>query len=163
FDVNVGGMFRFVSVLNEDKGWAKFGDQTREMDKASVAEVKENLYADWLTTLAPLTDRALSLKPVGESKVGDRAVLGVKVSQKGHRDVELYFGKETGLLAKRSTKAKDLFQGGVEFQEELVYSEYKEVNGVKRPTKVKQLKDGKVAMESTLSDLTLAEKLDDKR
>jgi len=162
FDVNVGDQFRFVSVLNGDKGWAKFGDQAQEMDANTLPELKENLYADWVTTLAPLTDKAFTLTDVAESKVNDRPIVGFKVARKDHRDVTLYFDKESGLLAKRATKAKDLFQGGAEFNEELIYSDYKEVNGVKRPTKVKQLKDGKESMTSTLSDIKLAEKLDDK-
>lgn len=162
FDVNVGDNFRFIAVLNGDKGWARFGDQAQEMDKASVDEVKENHYADWLTTLAPLTDKAFSLTKVAESKVNDRPAVGFKVTRSDRRDVTLYFDKESGLLVKRVTKAKDLFQGGAEFHEELIYGGYKEFDGVKRPTKVRQVKDGKDAMESTLSDYKLAEKLDDK-
>ncbi len=162
FDVNVGNQFKFVSVLDGDMGWAKFGDQANAMDANTIAELKENLYADWLTTLVPLADKAFALTRVAESKVDDRPVVGVKVARKDRRDVTLYFDKESGLLVKRATQAKDLFQGGVEFREEMVYGDYKDINGVKRPTKVKQLKDGKEAMESTLSDIELAEKLDDK-
>jgi hypothetical protein len=162
FDIAAGNGFGFVFVLDGEKGWAKFGDQAQELDKGTVAEVKENLYATWLTTVAPLTDKTLSLKPLGESKVGDRPVLGVKVSQKGHRNVLLYFDKETGLLAKSSTKAKDLFQGGKEVEAVELYSDYKEFNGVKRPTKVTELKDGKTSVEETRSDYKLSERLDDK-
>src|SRR5262249_17306657 len=96
FDISAGSGFGFVSVLDGEEGWVKFGDKAQEMDKGTVAEVKENLYATWLTTVAPLTDKPLSLMPLGESKVGDRRVIGVKVSSKGHRDVLLYFDKETG-------------------------------------------------------------------
>lgn len=162
FDVSAGDSFGFISVLNGDKGWAKFGEDHHEMDEGAINEVKENLYAMWLTTVAPLADKALTLKPLGESKIDERPVVGVLVSQAGHRDVSLYFDKETGLLAKMATRSKDLFQGGKEIDSEEFYSDYKEFGGVKRPTKVKGLKDGKTAVEETRSDYKLSEKLDDK-
>lgn len=162
FDVAAGDGFGFVSVLNGDKGWAKFGEDQHEMDKGAIDEVKENLYVMWLTTAAPLADKTLTLKPLGESKVDERPVLGVLVSQPGHRDVSLFFDKETGLLSKMATRAKDLFQGGKEIDSEEIYSDYKEFDGVKRPTKVKELKDGKTSVEETRSDYKQSEKLDDK-
>lgn len=132
------------------------------MDKTAVTEIKENLYASWIATLAPLTDKAFKLTSRGESKVNGRPVLGVKVSREGHRDVQLFFDKGTGLLTRSSTRAKDLFQGGDEQQAEELYSEYKDFDVVKRPTKVKQLRDGKEFVEVAYSDYTLSEKLDDK-
>lgn len=162
FDVNAGSGFRFVSVLNGTRGWVRFGEQTQEMDKGTIAEVKENLYASWVRSLTPLSDKAFTLSPLGESKVGDRLVLGVKVSRKGHRDVQLYFDKATGLLAKSSTRMKDLFQGGKEVEAVELYSDYKEINGVKRPMKVKELKDGEVSVEESFSNYKLSEKLDGK-
>jgi len=162
FDLRSGPGFRFLSVMHGDKGWVRFGDQASPMDKATVAEVKENLHANWIKTLAPLSDQAILLVPLGESTVGDRPVLGVKVAHKGHRDVLLYFDKETWLLLKSATRMKDLFQGGTEVEAEEVFSDYKEFNGVKRPTKVKEIKDGQISVEEVITDYKLSEKLDDK-
>lgn len=68
-------------------------------------------------------------------------------------------GKEARLLVGRGTKAEDIYLGEVEFHEELIYGEYKEFDGVKRPTKVR---DGNFAMESTRSDDKLAEEFEEK-
>lgn len=68
-------------------------------------------------------------------------------------------GKEARLLVGRGTKAEDIYLGEVEFHEELIHGEYKEFDGVKRPTKVR---DGNFAMESTRSDDKLAEEFEEK-
>ncbi|HEV3444277.1 MAG TPA: hypothetical protein VG099_06515 [Gemmataceae bacterium] len=159
FDIT-GGNGRFVSVLNGNKGWARFGDDTQELDMAALEEMKENLYAMWLTTLTPLSDKSFLLTPQGESKSAERPVLGVKIAQKGHRDVLLYFDKDTWLLAKSSTKAKNVFLGGLEFEAEDTYSDYKEFDGVKRAMKMKQVR-GKMVVEITFSDYKLCDKLSD--
>jgi len=55
-------------------------------------------------TTLHLRQPTLSLTHLGESKVVNRPVVGVKVAQQGHRDVLLYFDNETRLLVKRSTR-----------------------------------------------------------
>src|SRR5262249_39474359 len=107
-EADAGGQkVRFVPVLNGDKGWIKINDDTMDLEKEDLAEVKEEAYAGWVTTLLPLRDRAFTLAPVGEVNIDKRPAQGVKVSSKGHRDVNLYFDKETGLLVKTETRVKD--------------------------------------------------------
>src|SRR5439155_22836546 len=121
-------------VLSGDKGWTRMGDQTNEMDKDAIAEAKEQGYAGWLSTLAPLKDKQFKLATIGEVKVENRPALGVKVSSKGHRDVDLYFDKETGLLVKSEHRVKD-DTSGQEVTEESFPGEYKEVQGTKQAMK----------------------------
>jgi hypothetical protein len=160
-EVEAGGMkFRFVSVLAGDKGWVRVGDATTEMDKDQLAEAEEQAYAGWVGTLAPLKDKEFTLAAIGEAKVNDKPALGVKVSRKGRRDVDLYFDKETGLLVKTETRVKD--EGsGQEVTEENYPGEYKEVQGTKQPTKFTVKRDGKLWVEGEATEQQLAEKLDD--
>ncbi|MBA4066156.1 MAG: hypothetical protein C0501_21050 [Isosphaera sp.] len=159
-EVEAGGQkVRVVNVFNKDKGWMKLGDETKEMDKDEVAEAKEQAYAGWVATLDPLTGKAFTLATVGEAKVNDRPALGVKVSRKDRRDVDLYFDKETGLLVKSETRVKD--EGsGQEVTQETFYDGYKEVQGTKQAMKFTVKRDGKPFMEGEATEVTLAEKLD---
>jgi hypothetical protein len=83
------------------------------------------------------------------------------VSHQGHRDVSLYFDKETGLLVKsvQTVKAQEL--GGQEVKQEFFQKDYKEVGGVKVPTKHVFLRDGKKYVEAEGTEIKLLEKLDD--
>jgi hypothetical protein len=159
-EVEVGGQkLRIVNVFTGDKGWNKVGDQTTEMDKDQLAEANAQAYAGWVTTLAPLKGKEFKLATIGEVKVGDKPALGVKVSSKGHRDVDLYFDKATSMLVKTETRVKD--EGsGQEVTEENFPSEYKEVQGVKHAMKFTVKRDGKLFLEGEATDCTLSEKLD---
>ena len=57
-------------------------------------------------------------------------------------------------------KAQD--QGGKEVVQETVFSDYKEINGVKMPMKEVIKRDGKNFVDGETFDVRLVEKLDDK-
>jgi hypothetical protein len=159
-EVDAGGMkFRIVNVVAGDKGWMKMGDATTEMDKDQLAEGKEQAYVGWVESLAPLLkDKQFTFATTGEIKVNDKPAVGVKVTSKGRRDVDLYFDKATGMLVKREARVKD--EGsGQEVTEESFPSEYKETQGVKHPMKFTTKRDGKIFLEGEATECTLSEKL----
>jgi len=160
-NVEVNGQkFPFTLVVAGDKGWMKMGDEAKELDKDALAEAKENAYAGWVSTLAPLKDKAFTLATVGEAKVGERAALGVKVSRKGHRDIDLYFDKETGLLLKMETQVKK--EGSdQEVTEETLFGDHKDAQGTKQPGKFTINREGKLYMALEATEYQLSDKLDD--
>lgn len=152
----------FTIILNGDQGWFVSMGNANDMTKEQIAEAKENRYSENTTRLLPLTkgdDYKIDVLP--EGKVGVKPAVGVKVSSKGHRDVKLFFDKENGLLVKAEFKVKD-DQSGIEVNQEAVYSDYKDVDGLKFPTKVVIKRDGNQFVEAELSDMKLVDKLDDK-
>jgi hypothetical protein len=160
FEVN-GMAFTVVSVLNKDKGWVKIGNDTMDLDKDRLAEEKEKMYARSLEGLVMLKDKAYTLATVGEVKVGKHDAVGIKVSSKGHRDVNLFFDKKTGLLVKTETMVKK--EGtDTEVSQEVIYEAYKEIDGIKRPMKLHIKQDGKkyVDVDET-TEFKVEEKLDD--
>jgi hypothetical protein len=154
-----GEKFHLIQILNGDKGWVQLNNETEELGKEDLAKAKEEAYAEWVATLVPLTDKKFSLSPLGEINIDKRPALGVKVSSKGHGDVDLYFDKETGLLVKTEARVKD--DSDQEVTEETFLSDYKEVQGTKQATKLTIKRDGKLYLEGEVSDYQLAEKLDD--
>ncbi len=79
--------------MNGDQGWTKTDDEVEDMDKENVDEQKEQLFADWTAFINPvaLKTDAFKLAPLGETKVEDRTLVGVRASAKGRRDMNLYF------------------------------------------------------------------------
>ena len=159
-EVEAGGQkFPIVIVVAGDKGWSKILKELKEFDKDELAEAKEQAFAAWVATLAPLKDKQFKLATTGEIKVEDKPAVGVKVSSKGHRDVDLYFDKESGLLVKTESRVKD--EGsGQEVSEEGFASGYKEVQGVKHAMKFTVKRNGKLFMEGESTEVVLSEKLD---
>ncbi len=153
--------FKFMQVLNGDKGWQKFNGDTMEMTKEKVAEGQENMHATQVAHLAVLTDKSYELSALGDVKVGDRMAVGVRIEHKGHRDVSLFFDKENGLLLKSETRGKDTMNEDKEFTSETVFSDYKKVEGVMVAHKIDIKRDGKQYVVSEVSEVKLSEKLDD--
>jgi hypothetical protein len=156
------GNFQFLQVFNGDKGWIVAGENTMELGKEAVEEAQEELYVSRLTHLVPLLEDGCKLSPLGEIKVDGKAAVGVRAEHKGHRDVSLYFDKDSGLLARVERRGKDVMGGGGEYTAEATYGDYKKVEGVQVPYKVTIKRDGKRFIEAENNDVKLFEKLDSK-
>jgi hypothetical protein len=164
-DINfevMGMKFDVINIVNGDKGWVSLNGKTEELPKEAVEEGKEQLYADWVGRIYPLTDKEYKLSPLGESKVGEKEAVGVKVSRKDHRDINLYFDKKTSLLLKVEHQIKDYMAGGMEFSQESLMEDYKEVDGVQTPMKLLVKRDGKNYLDAEITEVKFLEKLDDK-
>jgi hypothetical protein len=152
---------KFTQVLNGDKGWIKVGELSKECNKEELAEMKEQLNAQRIARLTVLTDKDYKLSPLGEESIDDRPAIGVRVEHKGFRDVCLYFDKENGLLLKTQTHIKDPLRGGEEITSDTLYADYKDVEGVMTAHKITILFDGKVYTEGEVTEVKLADKLED--
>jgi outer membrane lipoprotein-sorting protein len=152
----------FTQVFDGKKLWQKLGDDVKEVDdKDEIAETKEELYAGRVSSLVPLKDKEYTLAPLGEIKVNGKPAVGVLVKSKGHRDVSLYFDKDTNLLVKTANQVKNFRAGGKEVTQEAVFSDYKEVKGVQHPLKIAITHDGKKFVDGQITDYEPKEKLDD--
>jgi hypothetical protein len=159
-DSESGGLkFRTVKVLAGDKGWLRVNDTLLKLDKDAVAEEREQTYAAWVAALLPLKDKEFALAPLGESKVGDRPAVGVKVTHKDHRPVSLFFDAEKGWLLRAEWRVK---AGGGEAAQEVLYDDYQEADGLKRPRKTTIKRDGKLFVEVEVTEFKPLEKPDAK-
>ena len=156
-----GQKFTFIQVFNGDKGWISMNGEVSDANKDQIDEAKEELYDSQVTNLYPLLEKEFKLSPLGDSKVGDKEVVGVKVSNKGHRDINLFFDKKTSFLLKTETHVKDLMGGGGEVAQETLYDDYKDADGVKYPYKVLINRDGKKFVDGEVKEIKLVEKIDD--
>jgi outer membrane lipoprotein-sorting protein len=158
FRMEIEGVFTIV--VDGDKGWIKAGGSTEEMNKDQVAERKEDNYLGSLTMLVPLKDKAFTLTPLPEVKVDDRPAVGLKITREGHREVRFYFDKQTNLLVKSQMRVKAEEMGGKEVNQEAYYSEFKDVSGLKVPTKLVIKREGELYVDGESSEVKLLEKLD---
>jgi hypothetical protein len=127
-------------VVNPDKGWQMTGGMVMDLGPDRLEELRDEAYVLWLTTLTPLRKDGFELTPLPEAKAGSRSAAVVKVASKGHADVRLFFDKDTGLLIKAERRARE---AGVMVDKEYLYSDHKDFDGVKLPTKLQELINGK--------------------
>lgn len=171
--VTVQGMkLAQVQVLNGGKAWIQLFGNTTEVPGPVLNEMKETVYVSQCQTLVPLLrDAEYKLTPLAEIKVQNRPAVGFNVAALGHRDLKMYFDKETMLLVKVERRTIDVTArraiDGVEQQpkeilRETFLSDYKEIDGVKTPTKVVLLNDGQPYVNSIVSETQYLEKVDPK-
>jgi len=150
-----------TKALDGDTGWMQFDGMAQDMPKEAVAEMREQKYAEDLDRLGFLKDKGIDLTALGQSKVDSRAVVGVLIKSKGHRDVKLWFDKESGLLAKREHRVLDSGTGK-KVTQEVVFSDNRETDGVNHYRTLTAYRDGKKIIEAKVREIELFDKLDKK-
>lgn len=149
-----------ITVFNGEKAWVRVMDQTRDVDGKALEELKELTYLKQLADFRSLMEKPYELSSLGELKVNERPAVGVKVANKGHRDVNLWFDKETGLLAKVERQGVDSITER-EFTEERIVTEYQEQDGIKVPKRAVVYRDGKKYMDLEVLEYKRIDKLAD--
>jgi hypothetical protein len=158
----MGFDLKVTSAVNGDKGWEKVNDDIKDMPADELAEHKEQMHAQAVAGLLPLKNKDYKLAALGDVKVGDQFVTGVRVSKDGRRDVNLFFDKAKGHLAKSEFIVKDIKgSGDKEITQTNFYSDYKEFQGIRHPTHLIIERDGKKFVDAQMTEIQLFEKLDD--
>lgn len=161
--LSVMGMDIKQLVVHDGKSlWIAInGKIFRDFDKKEDLEkFEEAAFAEQAAGLVLLNSKEIETSIIGEDKVGDTPVIGVRVSKKGRKDVSLYFDKETGLLKKIHSRAVD-FMSGTEVEQERILEDYKEVEGQKRPQRAVVMQDGKKLVEVEFTETKLVDSVDD--
>src|SRR5207248_4525157 len=96
-----------------------------------------------------------------EAKVEDHAAVGVRVAHQGHRDINLYFDKKSGLLLKTERIVKDETMGGKERTQTTLHHDYKDIGGVLHPMKLDIKRDGEKYVDTEISHFESKEQTDD--
>jgi hypothetical protein len=159
FKMEISGAF--TMCIDGDKGWVQMAGDTRDMTAEELKNQQDQHYTGWVSTLTPLEDEKFTLATAGEVDVDGRPAAGVRVSSENHRDVTLYFDKETGRLVKMDTRAISPEMGNKEVNHEHIFSDFQEVEGVLVPMKSLILRDGAKFIEATVTELKPEGKLDD--
>jgi hypothetical protein len=156
----MGNKVNVVTVYNGKEGWIRSGETDVPVTDEIMAEFKEATYAMGVMQWIFQKDKGVKFSVVGESKVNGKAAVGITASKEGHKDINVYFDKETGLIAKVEMRKRDIM-AGEEVTEERIITEYQEVEGRKVAKKVEVLRGGKAFLEAEVLEMKIVEKLDD--
>jgi hypothetical protein len=148
--------------FNGQKAWVNFNgmDIDQMIDKITQL-MKDEIYVGEVSRLTPLKDKKFELSALGEAKVEGNPALGVRVSSKGHKDVNLYFDKKSGLLVKIEHRTVDAMSGQ-EVNEEKIITEYKDAaDGTKEAKKAVVYRDGNKYVDAEIVEIKYVENIDD--
>lgn len=91
---------------------------------AGNADRTEKAYLVWVWTLAPLLDKDSKLKVLPAGKLGDKPILGLRLTREKQKDIDLYFHEKTHRLACIDWRAY-----------RIDFDDWKEVDGFSYPAK----------------------------
>jgi hypothetical protein len=150
-----------TQVINGDQAWV---GQTGEMklqptNSAVVAEMQEIRHEAYVTLLTPLLDsETYKLTLLDETLVKDKWAFGVNVASNGHKDIQLYFDKASGLLVKIARRTLDTLTMTEHLSE--AYRGFKEVDGAQWPV-FEVRRDGQSFAEGEVVGVQFFDRLDD--
>jgi len=156
-DIKLDTKENLLMCLEGDTGWSIASGFPIDLSKEKIVELKEESYFLQVTNLVSILEPSSKLTSLGESKLMNKPVLGVKVSLAGGPEVSLYFDKETNLLTKAERKGK---QSGVEILKGVQYSDFQNFGAVKFATKETHFLGGNKFVENKNITYTILEKVD---
>ncbi len=150
-----------LTILNGDKVTLEVDGKAVDAGDAVKNAMKDIGNVIEVSRMVPITKKPYELSLIGEDKVEGKKVIGIRVTRKDHKDVSLYFDKETHLLAKVEFRTIDQATGNEVTEERIPSSYEKNKDGVPIPKKVVVKRDGKVFLEAEVLETKYFEKLDD--
>lgn len=155
-----------IEVVTGAEGWTSTLDGSAEKMGAELLTSKQDMiYMSWVTTtFVPLKGKQYTLSVLDETDVAGHKAVGILVRREKHVPLKLYFDKETHLLAKLQCKVKDVEPGKTtEYDQECIFSDYRDLQGTKQPFKFEQILDGAKVGDYVIQELKLYDKpLDEK-
>jgi hypothetical protein len=155
----VGKTFTMEQKAVGDKVSVTVNGESQPLTDAQIAEIKAAFVRTEIVRLTPLlSDKQFTLKTLAPSKVDGKEYVGVSVSGRGVKDIRLYFDKSTSLLSRYEMSSR---VGGRDMKRVTTLSDYKEMQGLKRPTRMVVTLDGRKSMDVTTTEEKLFEKIDE--
>ena len=160
YEVAIMGISRPVTyaVVNNSVS-AVAGGLPQELPKSQVEELRFAVYVQNVARLTPLLkDKKFRLAPAPDKTFEGKPAVGVIVSSEGMKDVRLYFDRQTNLLLAIERMGFD--DQGKPAEDVDLFSDYREANGLKYPTKTLVNQNGKRYLENETTEFKPLQKVD---
>jgi hypothetical protein len=151
--------FNALLVINGDKAWRKARGNVMELDQESLANEKRSAYLQTIpVTLLALKGKGFKVETAGEEVVDNKPASVLKVKPPDGKEFTLAFDKQTGLPVKEV--ATMIGGGGQEFTIETLFLDYKELDGIKKATRMEVKRDGELNQELEITEFKVLDKVD---
>jgi len=147
----------FTFALNGLKGWMDLNGVRGDMSQNQYEVIQDESYFLWVASLLPLKNKGVTLTEVKQAIVDGRPARGVKVDARGRPAVQLYFDNANGLLVKGVFTIRE---NSTDVAREMLFSDFKEFEGFRLPTKMVTSQFGRKIEEWTVERYRFPDKID---
>jgi acetyl esterase/lipase len=160
-ELQAGGQkVALVQAFDGSSGWGEVSGVTAPIAGQKLKELEAQMHLRRILMLTPLlNDKAFELAPVDDLLIDTKPAAGVRVSSSGHRDVNLFFDRSTGLLTKIERFVFDNATTKEVLQEDFL-SNYQVVDGVKSAMKEVWFRSGAKVAEIEYTEVSYPRKFD---
>jgi len=146
-------MGEMVQGYDGQVAWMQTPQGTRELPASQKEEFDNSLFRETLWLLQNFDSGSLTVQALGQSEADGKPAEGVAVTDpERKRQVKLYLDAATKLPVKKVYTAAFMGPPG-EIEE--IYSDYREVSGVKLPFKTQVFQNGQKRAEQTTTELKI--------
>jgi predicted Zn-dependent peptidase len=134
-------------------GWMRMGQQTQDLPASQAAESEGSFFRDTILLLRNFENSAYAVQALGPEEVEGKKVEGVAVSDAARKlQVKVYVDPATNLIVGKQYVAAIM---GPPAETEEMYSDYREIAGIKMPFKTVTKQGGKTRTDSTASEIKI--------
>lgn len=146
-------MGEMLQGFDGERAWAKTPQGVQDANASQVGEAKKAAMRETIALLRNSDSPALTVQSLGVSKVGDTEAEGVAISNPSAQfEVKVFVDPKTGLLAGKGFRGA-LMGAPADMIE--VYSDYRDVDGIKVAFRTTVMRDGRKAIDTKLEDFKL--------
>jgi hypothetical protein len=158
----LGQKIEVVQIFNAGKGKLTANGMAAPLKDESTKEMKNGMDFHAATELHPLLDdKTFDLSMIDKpEKDGDRDVVGVLAKTKDKHEIKLFFDAKSFVLVKAERKGLDFEEKAVDQQ--VLFQDFKKIDGILRPMKQELHFDGKKVMSLEVVEFKHLEKIDKK-
>jgi len=149
-----------VQGFDGQMAWVRTPQGSQELPASQREEVENSLFRDTFSLLQNIDSSALTIQALGSTEIdGKQVEMVAVVDPTRNRQVKLYVDPRTNLLVKKVYMAAPM---GTPGEVEEIYSDYREVNGVKVPFKLVMNQNGKKLREQTIAEVKINPGVEDR-
>ncbi len=134
-----------IQVLNGEKSWKSLNGEISGLSEAEKREMQRGLFRDTISLFRRQSWDDLNIAYLDREVLGDQANHVVQVAQKQGDFFRLYIDSKTYLISKKAYHGAP--EVGLALLEE-IYSDYREVDGIKLPFRTEVRANGRKFIES---------------
>jgi len=150
-------MGQMKQIISGDKAWAVTPQGTVDIPESQRKDMQASIFRDWINLFHITESEELNVQYLETGEFDDTKVEIILVSDGKGNSVKLFLDANSFVPIKQEYKGMDM-TGPAEMEE--IYSDFREVNGIKFPFNVLVRSDGKKYLESKVTEIKFNTEID---
>ena len=154
-------MGQISQIMNGDQVWLVMPQGTQPAPPQMREQMLENLWYNTTYLFAHAGNEGLTVQYLGNEDVDGQSCEVLRITPEGLKGAKLFLNSETLIPVKMSYQGMNMMGAPVASEE--IYSDFRQVSGVKLAFKSITNQDGKKAQEATAAEIKINTEVDEKQ